>query len=94
MAAATVLGSHLLHHLFPEARPILELHHDELGFLIADVLRQVDVAVAASECAGWDRGRFGCPIRDREVEHLVGQEDHAALEMAMHDRRLARPRRV
>jgi hypothetical protein len=40
--------------LLPERHSVLEFHHDELGGLLADVLRQVDVAIAAAERAGGD----------------------------------------
>jgi hypothetical protein len=76
--------------LLLERRPVLEFHHDELRG-VADVLRQVNVAVAASQRATGDGGRLGGSVGEREVKSLVSQKDHASREMPVHDRFLASP---
>src|SRR5688572_1854523 len=50
----------------------------------------MDVAVAAPQRSGGDRGRFGGAVGNREVERLIGQEDHAPGKMPVHHRLLAR----
>src|SRR5687768_4383403 len=76
--------------LLAERLSVFELYHDELGRRGADVLGKMDVAVAAPERSRGNRGRLGGAVGNREVERLIGQEDHAPGEMAVHHRPLAR----
>src|SRR2546427_7518157 len=56
---------------------ILELDHDELRSGRPDVLGKMHVPVTAPERSTRNRSGLRRPVRKREVERLVGEEDDA-----------------
>src|SRR5881296_2040336 len=68
---------------------ILELDHDELRGGGPDVLGKMHVPIAAPERSTRNRGGRTRPVRKREVEGLIGEEDDATGGMSVHHRFLA-----